>query len=268
MDVEIYVNAIGVSGPGLVDWDSSQPIFSGEKVLSLDPVVYPEISLLKGSQGRHITRTMRLIHGACLQLVNRIGKENICVPTIFSSSSNDHDIADEIFRSLHTDADSVSPTSFHNSVHNAPVGYWTIALKNHNPYTSIAASNHSFPMGLIEAIAYQKCNDVSVVLGVYEGATPMPLHQVHPVVHPFAVALHLSPKPSPRSIVRLQVSFIKTGIESKCGYKELDEFQMQNAAARCFPLLCDIAAVSNFGKERACGFTLPNNFISITVSPV
>ncbi len=41
------------------------------------------------------------------------------------------------------------PTQFHNSVHNAVAGYWSIATKSTQPMTCLAAHDHSFAAGLL-----------------------------------------------------------------------------------------------------------------------
>jgi len=45
----------------------------------------------------------------------------------------------------------LSPTQFHNSVHNTTAGYWSILSKCQAPATAIAAADDTFAMGLIEA---------------------------------------------------------------------------------------------------------------------
>ena len=46
----------------------------------------------------------------------------------------------------------VSPTRFHNSVHNAAAGYWTIGAGAMQPATAISAFDASFAQGLLEAM--------------------------------------------------------------------------------------------------------------------
>ena len=51
-------------------------------------------------------------------------------PTVFTSSSGDGDNVHEICETLAAADRQVSPTRFHNSVHNAPAGYWSIATRS------------------------------------------------------------------------------------------------------------------------------------------
>ena len=48
------------------------------------------------------------------------------LPSVFASTHGDLAITDYMCETLATDPTAVSPTKFHNSVHNAAAGYWTI----------------------------------------------------------------------------------------------------------------------------------------------
>ena len=50
------------------------------------------------------------------------------------------------------DPASISPTRFHNSVHNAAAGYWTIGAHCMQAATAISAYDASFAEGLLEAL--------------------------------------------------------------------------------------------------------------------
>ena len=52
----------------------------------------------------------------------------------------------------------LSPTRFHNSVHNAAAGYWSIATGCHQPYSALGAGRYTFANGLFAA-ALQVCAD-------------------------------------------------------------------------------------------------------------
>ncbi|MET0042628.1 MAG: beta-ketoacyl synthase chain length factor, partial [Candidatus Thiodiazotropha sp. 6PLUC3] len=59
------------------------------------------------------------------------------VLSVFSSSEGDLDIIDQICLALSQEDRPVSPTQFHNSVHNAPAGYWSIGSGSHQGSTSL-----------------------------------------------------------------------------------------------------------------------------------
>ncbi len=70
---------------------------------------------------------------------------------VFASSDGDGDIVHRLCTALATPAAAVSPTDFHNSVHNAATGYWSIGAHSQAPSTAICAYDGSFSAGLLEA---------------------------------------------------------------------------------------------------------------------
>ena len=74
------------------------------------------------------------------------------------------DITHQICEALARPEREVSPTSFHNSVHNAPAGYWSIATGSRLASTSICAYDVSFAAGLLEAAAYATVEHQPVML--------------------------------------------------------------------------------------------------------
>ena len=58
----------------------------------------------------------------------------------------------------------MSPIRFHNSVHNAAAGYWTIGTDCHEPYTALSAFEDTFGEGLLEALSQAACRTAPVLL--------------------------------------------------------------------------------------------------------
>ena len=83
---------------------------------------------------------------------------------------------------LATDGREVSPTRFHNSVHNAPSGYWAVATGSREPSTSLCAYDASFAAGLLEAAAQATVDDRPVTLVAYDLPYPEPLQRARPIV--------------------------------------------------------------------------------------
>ena len=96
---------------------------------------------------------------------------------------------------LASDPRAVSPTRFHNSVHNAAAGYWTIGTGAHVPATAISAGRGSFAQGLIEAMAQLAAGSEAVLLVAYDGPACGPLGEMAPSEGLLGVALVLSNSP-------------------------------------------------------------------------
>src|SRR5690606_38731424 len=62
----------------------------------------------------------------------------------------------------------ISPIKFHNSVHNAAAGYWSIGTGSLAPYTAISAHEYTFGAGLIEAAAQATCEQRPVLYVAFD----------------------------------------------------------------------------------------------------
>jgi hypothetical protein len=84
----------------------------------------------------------------------------------------------------------VSPTKFHNSVHNTATGYLSIASGNNRESTALAGGPHNLEIGLLESLAGLAETGEDVVLLFAEELLPRPFERsdADPT---FAVALHL-----------------------------------------------------------------------------
>lgn len=267
MNTTLFVNAIGLLGPGMPDWNSSLRFLKGEDDLSLDPVIFPKPSLLPPNEARRTTRLIKLVLNVCEQLCSQTDAIYLKVPTIFSSPGIDYDILDTICRTLNTNPENVSPSLFHNSVHNAPAGYWSISLDSHSPYISISASKYSFAMGILEAIASLENYNKTIVLTTFEMFTSLTLHKIVPIDYPFAVSMLLSAKQTKDSIAKLTIQLTNEGPESVGISETFEILRLNNGAARCLPLLCSIASLSlntsNKSQESISTFSLINQYLTI-----
>src|SRR5690606_42046368 len=80
------------------------------------------------------------------------GRDPARLPSVFAPTHGDLGITDYICTSLAADARALSPTRFHNSVHNAAAGYWTIGTCCHAPATAISSLDAHFAQRLLEAL--------------------------------------------------------------------------------------------------------------------
>ena len=63
--------------------------------------------------------------------VRASGRDPATLPSVFTSAHGDLAVNDYMCATLATQPTAISPTRFHNSVHNAAAGYWTIATGCH-----------------------------------------------------------------------------------------------------------------------------------------
>jgi hypothetical protein len=186
--------------------------------------------------------------------------------TVFTSSGGDGETIEDILRSLAADQIEVSPTRFHNSVHNAPSGYWSIATKSLEPTTSLCAFDASFTAGLLEAAAQAVVDDRAVALIAYDLPYPEPLNACRAIGSTFAVGLVLSPIPSASAFTALTIELCpRTAPDSAMIDPRLEALRLGNPAARSLPLLETLAR----GDETTLVFEyVHGNAVAISTLPI
>jgi hypothetical protein len=123
----------------------------------------------------------------------------------------DMEITDYMCRTLAQERKLVSPTKFHNSVHNAPAGYWSIATGAFSPATAVSAFEYSAPMAFLEAAIQCVEERTPVVLVTQEIAAPFTIMDICPSEIPFAAAFLLAPvdlAPSPLCKLDFQLKHV------------------------------------------------------------
>src|SRR5450759_3839259 len=152
----------------------------------------------------------------------------------------------------------VSPTRFHNSVHNAPSGYWSIATKSMAPSTSIACFDASFAAGLIEAAAQTLASGNAVVLIAYDAPYPQPLHAARPISATFGVAMVLNGNKTNYSLAEMEISISRNrNASTPIANAELEALRVGTPAARSLPLLSALATL-NSEKTRTQDKIIPD----------
>ena len=178
---------------------------------------------------------------------------------VFASGMGDTDITDYMCRALAGPEKMVSPTRFHNSVHNAPAGYWTISTQCEQAATSVAGFTHSFSIALLEALVQIETNGRAVLVVVNDIASPAPMIDINPIEQAFAAALLLQPPvDAPQSLMQLSgaIGSSSNAVE----WPALDPQVLQglyenNPAARSLALLQTLAS-QNTGDSRALHYPL------------
>jgi hypothetical protein len=114
-------------------------------------------------------------------------------------------ITHEMCATLAADPRELSPTRFHNSVHNAPAGYWTVATGCHAPSSAVSAWRRSFAAGLFEAAVQAGADATPVLYAAYDGTATGPLADVVSASAPFALAFVLAPEHGARTLATLRL---------------------------------------------------------------
>src|SRR6185312_6738790 len=143
------------------------------------------------AEQRRAGRVVRLALAIGAQAVADAGIPAGNLPAVFASSGGDGDNCHEICVALASEERAISPTRFHNSVHNAAAGYWSIAHACQAPSTALCALDASFGAGLLEALLQLQTGAEAVLLLAYDVDYPPPLREHRPIPDAFGVALVL-----------------------------------------------------------------------------
>jgi hypothetical protein len=188
------IEGIGFWAPGLPTWEAaSHYARSGE--LPADAPARPSPQLLAPNERRRAPETVAVALEVALAACQSAGREPAALPSVFASMHGDLAITDYMCATLATDPASVSPTRFHNSVHNAAAGYWTIGTGAMQPATALSAGSASFAQALIDALAQLHSGSEAVLLVAYDSQATGPLAAVSPSQGVLGAALVLSLAP-------------------------------------------------------------------------
>lgn len=139
--------------------------------------------------GVMINLAVTVAHEAC----ERAGLRKDAPASVFVSALGDTAITDYMCRKLAAPEKLLSPTKFHNSVHNAPSGYWTISAGNRAPSSFVGGFRESFGAGLLEAASQAQATASPVLLVASDLACSAPFDAIEPIQEHLGVALVLAP---------------------------------------------------------------------------
>jgi hypothetical protein len=248
--MRVFVEGAGLLGPGLAGWEASRAAYVREKI------VIPASNMLPPTERRRVGVPVRLALAAGSEAFAGTARDCASTATVFVSSSGDGDNVHQLCEALASMQRDVSPTRFHNSVHNSAAGYWGIAVGAHEASTSVACYDSSFAAGLLEAAVQVVTDHVPVALIAYDHPYPEPLHAVRPLTADFAVALVLTPERTQYTMVGLEIQYDAcVGDASRMRDQGLEALRIGSPAARSLPLLaamadaCDVLLVFEYGSD-------------------
>jgi hypothetical protein len=211
---------------------------------------------LPPAERRRLGLVVKLALSVGLQATSRAGVEPDTLPAVFTSSGGDGQNCHEICQALSLDERMISPTRFHNSVHNAAAGYWSIATRSKAASNSLCGFDVSFAAGLLEAVTQVVVDQTRVLLVAYDAQYPPPLFMKRPIPEAFGVAFVLAPlidssfaaartpaapPASGGSLGRLTVRLADARAD-RMSNKDLEALRASVPAARSLPLLRQLAA--------------------------
>lgn len=236
--MRIFVEGVGLLGPGLNGWQASRPVLAGGEPYVHTPTVVTASDRLPPAERRRTGIPVKLALAVGYEAFTNAGRDAATTATVFTSSSGDGENLHHICETLVSPEREISPTRFHNSVHNAAAGYWSIAARSQEPSTSLCCYDASFAAGLLEAAAQIVVDGIPVALIAYDQSYPEPLRAVRAIGANFGMALVLAPQPTGRTFASLEVTLVPDEARPTCmSDAGLEMVRVSIPAARSLPLL-------------------------------
>jgi hypothetical protein len=240
------VEGIGLCGPGLQGWQDSLLVLAGSKDYTAAPTEIPPTGLLPANERRRAAQIVKLALAVGAEAFAAAGRDAAETATVFASSGADGYTIHEILTVLASEQRELSPTRFHNSVHNAAAGYWSIATGAQTGSTSLCCFDDSFVAGMLEAAVQVEAGRQAVGLIAYDVQYPGPLGTLRPIGAIFAVAFVLAPAPTDAAFACFDVRLQPGRREgSPSGVPGLELLRQTTPAARSLPLLTALARREN-----------------------
>ena len=254
------VLAVGLVTPGMVTWREGASVLRGAMPFQPQPLPPYKLTLLPANERRRATPLIQLALRAvedCLGARDDAGE----LASVFASSGGDMGNLHILCEQLARGGKAISPTAFHNSVHNAVAGYWSIGGQARAASVSLSAHDATFVAGLLEALALVAERAAPVLYVAYDVAVAPPMSGKRPVTPDFAVALLLAPAAAlllapaaalllapaaalgdPPATLRVEAVELTAAGETTLIDTPFEALRLGNPAARAVPLLRVLAA--------------------------
>jgi hypothetical protein len=251
----LEIAGLGAWGTNFSSWEAfSSGINTG--TWQAETVLQP--TMIPARERRRAPQSVKLAVEVMTQACEMAGLDPAGIAAVFSSAMGDMQITDYLCRTLATTPAAVSPTRFHNSVHNATTGYWSIAAGSNAATNAISAYNYTAPMAFLEA-AIQTLEDESPVLLVtQEMAAPRALHNTCPSDQPFSAAILLTPTGvNSKPVATVEFDISRTSSDWPELPSDLRHGLEGNFGAKLVPLLAAIAANYRAKKTKSVHLEFP-----------
>lgn len=229
-----YVDGVAFWAPRLPGWAVAAPVLRGAAAPPEQPATRPAPALLAPTERRRAPDTVALALEVAARACESAGVDPRETASVFASTHGDLAINDYMSATLaHTPA-LISPIRFHNSVHNAAAGYWSIGTGSMQPYTALTAWGDTFGEGLLEALVQAEAGGRPVLLVAYDIEARGPLTAMQPSRGIVGAGLVVAPGASPATLARLRWRTAR-GTERTRPRDSNAELVAGNAMAGCLP---------------------------------
>jgi hypothetical protein len=240
---EVMAEGVAFWASRLPGWDVARAVIRGEQAAPEATMSRPAPALLGPTERRRAPDTVAVALEVAARACAAAGRSPRELPAVFASTHGDLQISDYMCATLVDTPALISPIKFHNSVHNAAAGYWSIGTSSHAPYTAISAFHHTFGAGLLEAAVQIACEQQPVLYVAFDVEAKGALSTMAPSRGLVGVALVLAPASAARpGSRRLTMRIADEPCDATPPRSAAAALVADNALAPCMPLLEALAA--------------------------
>jgi hypothetical protein len=254
----LYVEGIALWASRLPGWDAARGILRGESQAPAAPSARPAPALLAPTERRRAPDTVAIALEVAARACENARHDPKTLPSVFASTHGDLAINDYMCDTLAKTPALTSPTKFHNSVHNAAAGYWTIGTGCLKPYTAVSAYRHTFGQGLLETATQVAIEDEPVLYVAYDIESRGPLGSMATSRGLLGCALVVGAHPLDRSQAQIDVFVADRVVERSSVARPANAALVEgNAMADCLALFEALAD----GEPRKLEYTLSSRLL-------
>lgn len=187
MTLQFKLHAAGVLAPGIHSLPALLALRRTGGLPAAAHLELPSPEALPVNERRRASQVVRLTMACAAQALRASPFPADALRMVFASDEGTGEVCQQMLEALTTHR-LVSPSLFHNSVHNAPSGYLSIGYRNHQSATSVSLGRESFAAGLLCAATEACTSGQPVLLLAYDPPMTEPLSELLPVAHATASA--------------------------------------------------------------------------------
>ena len=237
----VAVRGIAFWASRLPGWEIARAVMRAEQAPPPAAAARPAAALLAPTERRRAPDTVALALEVAQRACEAAGESPQTLPSVFASTHGDLAISDYMCATLVATPTLISPIKFHNSVHNAAAGYWSIGTGSYTSYTALSAFGHTFAAGLLEAATQVVCDQRPVLYVAFDVEAKGPLATVSPSRGLLGAALVLAPEAS-AGTHRLQLQVAAAGQAPVTAARSpAAGLVAENVLAPCLPLFESLA---------------------------
>jgi len=271
MALRFVLRAAGVLAPGVGSLAELLALHGQGWPEVAQALVLPSPAVLPANERRRASQVVRLVLACAAQALanGRYAPDELrCV---FASDEGSGEVCHLMLEAL-VSSGQVSPLLFHNSVHNAPAGYFSIAYQNHLPAVSVSMGNESFAAGLLCAVSEASTSAQPVLFVAYDAPLPEPMRALLPIEQATASAWIIEsdsgtsgshaavPSPARLSLGRFELSLHEVGERRDAAPSGLPTAWAANSSAGAFEVLGLLA-----DGHGSCEFPLGAQHLRVTL---